>query len=165
MKLKIFISMLISSMTMMILTISCTDLQEADMNTTEHLKSIELRDSILEERTLLGDDIYLPKGTHWYYTNENRSEVVFELPEGYTFLLKNTKTEEYSLSNEGGGYSCACSSGDSCTTFYNKGLGYGCLQNDCTGSCTGKRASIPDSNLQIVGVLNAKNDILDANID
>jgi hypothetical protein len=164
MKNKFFISLSIMLMTMITLVISCSDLQEEDVINTEHLKSMKLNGSILEEQTLLGDNIYLPKGTNWYYSNEQKNEVIFKLPEDYIFMLKNVETGKFSLSIEGGGYSCTCSSGGSCTTFYNKDLGYGCLQSDCTGSCTGKASAVLTPNLQIVGVLNAKNTMLDANL-
>ena len=95
MKNKFFISLFISLMAMITLVISCSDLQETDVVNTEHLKSMKLNGSILEEETLLGDNIYLPKGTYWYYTNEHKNEVIFELPEEYIFLLKNLETNEY----------------------------------------------------------------------
>lgn len=139
---------------------SCSDLQEEDILNADFFPP---SGSILDEETLLGNDIYLPKGTFWYYTNNLQNEVVFELPEPYTFLLKNLKTDEYILSKEGGGYSCTCSSGGTCTVFYTKRLGYGCLQSDCAGSCTGKGAVI-EPEFQIMGVLNAENDLLDANL-
>lgn len=152
-------------MAMITLVISCSDLQEEDVVNADHLKSMRLSGSVLEEQTLLGDDIYLPKGTYWYYSNEHKNEVIFELPEKYTFLLKNLETGKYSLSIEGGGYSCTCSSGGSCTTFHNSDLGYGCLQSSCTGSCTGKATKVLTPNLQIVGVLNIENNMLDANLN
>lgn len=164
MKNRFFISLFIMLMTMITLVISCSDLQDEDVVNTEHLKSMKLNGSILEEETLLGDDIYLPKGTYWYYSNEHKNEVVFELPEEYIFLLKNIETGKHILSIEGGGYSCTCGAGGSCTTFHNKDLGYGCLQSSCTGSCTGKASAVLTPDLQIVGVLNAKNTFMDANI-
>lgn len=80
------------------------------------------------------------------------------------FLIKNIKTDEYFLSEKGGGYSCTCSSGGSCITFYNSGMGYGCLQNDCKGSCIGKNAGLDPERL-IVGVLNSENDWLDSDLN
>lgn len=117
---------------------------------------------ILKEITLLGNEISLPIGTKWNYTNKEKNEVEFELPDGYKFLLYNESTGEFKVAFDGGGYSCTCSGGGSCTTFYNKDLGYGCLQSNCSGSCTGKNAKI-NSGFTIEGVLYTKNSILNSN--
>lgn len=163
MKNKVFISLFIMLIAMMTTVTSCSDLEEVTEN-TEQMKSLELKEGFLEEESLLGDNIYLPEGTRWSYTNKQKNEVIFELPKEYIFLLKNVESGEYILSNKGGGYSCTCKNGGSCTVFYNKKLGYGCLQSTCTGSCVGSAVSTEKPNLQIVGVLNANNDMLDANI-
>ena len=114
----------------------------------------------LEEPGQIDDEIYLPKGTQWQYTSSNGNEVKFLLPKGYTFLIKNTKTGIAKLSPAGGSYTCTCSgTGGSCTVFYNKQVGYGCLQNNCTGSCTGTpHVTIAE---KIVGVLAENNTSLD----
>lgn len=127
------------------------------------INSSLLKDNILQEKALLGSDLSLPKGTIWNYSNSKHTEVHFKLPEGYTFLLKSNITNAYFISDEGGGYSCTCSGGGSCTTFYNSELGYGCLHSDCTGSCTGKNAGL-ETNSVIVGVLNLENSTIDSNL-
>lgn len=116
---------------------------------------------VLKQVTLLGNEINLPIGTAWYYNNREKNEVAFELPKGYQFLLHNTLTGEFKVANDGGGYSCTCSSGGSCTTFYNADLGYGCLQSTCGGSCTGKNGRVK-SNEVIEGVLYTANDMVDS---
>jgi hypothetical protein len=37
-----------------------------------------------------------------------------------------------------GTYTCICSANNACQVFYADGLGFGCLQSSCSGSCTGK---------------------------
>lgn len=164
MKSKFFISLPIMLIGMIAVVISCSDLQEDELVNTDHLRLIKSDGGILEEETLLGDNIYLPKGTYWYYSNKEKNEVIFELPEKYTFLLEDLDTGKFRISTEGGGYSCTCSGGGSCTTFYNQSLGYGCLQSDCTGSCTGK-PNVITKNERIVGVLNSENSMMDADLN
>lgn len=159
-----FISGIILLITLVSLNISCTDTQEDVVLQEDSFEFMDLKGGVLEEDAPLGDQIFLPKGTSWDYMDDNKSRVKFELPEGYVFLMKNEKTDEYFLSEKGGGYSCTCSSGGSCITFYNSGVGYGCLQNDCKGSCTGKNAGLDPERL-IVGVLNSENDWLDSDLN
>ncbi|MGB3453484.1 MAG: hypothetical protein WBA59_06625 [Moheibacter sp.] len=163
MKNKVFISLFIMLIAMMTTVTSCSDLEEVTEN-TEQMKSLELKEGFLDEETLLGDNIYLPEGTRWSYTNEQKNEVIFELPEEYIFLLKNVESGEYILSNKGGGYSCSCTGDGNCQVFSFENPGFGCLQNTCVDSCIGSMNSAKEPNLQIVGVLNANNDMLDANI-
>jgi hypothetical protein len=112
----------------------------------------------LNEKGLLDDNIFLPAGTSWQYVSSSGSEVRLTLPEGYGFLKSNLSDGSYVIDPGGGGYSCTCSKGGSCKVFYQKELGYGCLQNDCSGSCTGS----PTANQQkILGVVNLENDHLD----
>ncbi|MCM4154418.1 hypothetical protein [Gramella sp. AN32] len=107
---------------------------------------------VLESKTSLGDGIFLPQGTEWYYVDKEHSAVEFKLPKGYSFLVQNSESGKYSLSqNPEGGYSCSCSGENSCKTFYNKDVGYGCLQSTCTGSCTGTPTT--NNNEIIEGVL------------
>lgn len=115
----------------------------------------------LTKKTLIGNDVILPSGTKWKYSNKNYNEVSFELNEDYIFLLRNIKTDEFIISRIGGGYSCSCSGGGGCTTFYTDETGYGCLQSKCKGTCTEKATSIT-SGFIIVGVLNAKNNSVNA---
>lgn len=117
---------------------------------------------ILEEPTLLGDEIILPKGTQWKFTDKDHSEVEFILPPGFAFLLYNKATGQAKISLIGGGYSCTCSENGSCTVFWNDEFGYGCLQNTCKGTCTGKKAK-KNSNFTIEGVIYLKNDMIDIN--
>ena len=126
--------------------------------------SFSIQKEILSERTLLGNNIYLPAGTYWYHTNKDKTEVKFELPDGYIFMIKNHNTGKFYSSNTAGGYSCTCTGTGSCTTFYTKDMGYGCLQNNCNQSCNGKK-SLHASNEEIVGVLNVKNDLLDSDLN
>jgi len=131
-----------------------------DNNVTTH--DINQIDSFktLDEQTLIGEEIFLPKGTKWQFSNKSHSEVIFKLPDGFDFLLYNELTDEVKIAPSGGGYSCTCSEGGSCTVFWNKELGYGCLQNSCTGTCTGERTK-KQSNFVIEGVLYTKNDMVD----
>jgi len=162
MKTKFLISLAIVSVAMITVTFSCSsDVQVNEEFSSNSLDTTELNEGIFNERTLFGDNIYLPKGTRWYYSNEMRNEIIFELPEEYIFLMKNIETEKHELSSRIAGYSCTCTEG-SCTVFYNEDFGYGCLQGSCTGSCTGTSRAIISPNLQIAGVLNVKNNELEA---
>lgn len=81
--------------------------------------------------------IVLPVGTKLCIT-EDQLEVRVELPAGYAFLSKETILTERTLPYFGT-YACYCSAaGSACNVFYADGLGFGCLQSSCTGSCTGK---------------------------
>jgi hypothetical protein len=158
MKTKIlYLGLFIGLFSLMINVISC---DKEDVTNTEN-KAIQQKE-VLKEVTLLGNEINLPIGTQWFYTNKEHNEVEFELPKGYKFLLYNKSTGEFRIALDGGGYSCTCSAGGSCTTFYNKDLGYGCLQSNCSGSCTGKNAKLA-SGFTIEGVLYTDNDMLDSN--
>lgn len=79
----------------------------------------------------------LPVGTKLCITTDNL-EVRVELPQGFAFLSKDLNTTERTLPYFGT-YACYCSgAGSACNVFYGDGLGFGCLQSSCTGSCTGK---------------------------
>jgi hypothetical protein len=140
----------------MINVISC---EKEDVTGTKN-KTIQKKE-VLKEVTLLGNELNLPIGTQWFYTNKEHNEVEFELPKGYKFLLYNKSTDKFIISLDGGGYSCTCSGGGSCTTFHNNELGYGCLQSNCSGSCTGKNAKLA-SGYTIEGILYTDNDMLDS---
>lgn len=158
MKTKIlYLGLFIGLLSLMINVISC-DKEEVTNNQSMDVQQKE----VLKKEALLGNEISLPIGTKWFYTNKEHNEVEFELPKGYKFLLYNNSTGEFRLALEGGGYSCTCSGGGSCTTFYNKDLGYGCLQSSCSGSCTGKSTKI-SSEYTIEGVLFTENDMIDSN--
>lgn len=119
---------------------------------------------VLKKPVLLERGIELPEGTKWNYTNPTKSEIQFELPEGYEFLTYNHNTNifertprtKYSCTHEGE------NAKGSCIVFYNEDVGFGCLQGDCKGSCVGRIVAKTASNITIEGVLYVKNDMLDA---
>jgi hypothetical protein len=81
--------------------------------------------------------IMLPVGSKFCITTDNL-EVRVELPEGFAFLSKDEAAAEKTLPVFAT-YACYCSgAGSACNVFYADGLGFGCLQSSCTGSCTGK---------------------------
>lgn len=138
--------------------ISCNN--DNEMSLDKNQESLNLSKT-LKEPTLIGNEILLPEGTNWKFTDESHGEVDFTLPEGFEFLLFNERTNELRIAPVGGGYSCTCSGDNSCTTFYNKDLGYGCLQSSCSGSCTGKNSKL-SSEFTVEGILYTANDNLDA---
>ncbi len=89
--------------------------------------------TILEQETKLGDDLILPEGSKINFISE--SQIDIELPPNFKFLLFDER-DGVSYSSKGS-YSCTCSAQNSCKVFYNPREGFGCLQNSCTGSCTG----------------------------
>lgn len=148
----------ISVVLLQILLVGCDNANELTLNQDqESLTTLKT----LAKPTFIGDEVLLPVGTKWRFTSDTRQEVVFELPEGFEFLLFNEKTNEIKVASFGGGYSCTCTGDKSCTVFYNSDLGYGCLQSECTGSCIGKNAII-QSDFTIEGVLYTANDMVDA---
>jgi hypothetical protein len=77
--------------------------------------------------------IVLPAKTRLCFSEDNLS-IRIELPAGYAFLVKDQKTLPVFAT-----YTCNCSvAGTACQVFYASGLGFGCLQSTCSGSCTGK---------------------------
>ncbi|MBN8674353.1 MAG: hypothetical protein J0L56_09470 [Chitinophagales bacterium] len=81
--------------------------------------------------------IILPAGTKLCITPDNM-EIRVELPAGYAFLSKEISFTEKALPVFAT-YACYCSVvNNACQVFYADGLGFGCLQSSCTGSCTGK---------------------------
>lgn len=139
---------------------SCSQENNEQENKSTIITANQLETKTLSEKTLLADNIYLPIGTKWHYINKNKSEVVFDLPEGYLFLIKENSTGNYITAPGGGGYSCTCSASGSSTVFNNKKVGCGCLHSSCTGSCTGTPTSSKGE--AILGVLIAANDQIDA---
>lgn len=163
MKNKMMFSLTVMLTGMIIMITSCSKVQQEE---SSQEKSIEFRTengAVLEERLLFADGIYMPEGTRWYYSNEQKNEVLFELPEDYTFLLKDLESGDFILSTEGAGYSCTCSGGGSCTVINMKTLGYGCLQSTCNDTCSGNASRI-DQKLQVMGILNSKNDRIDSDL-
>lgn len=140
-----------------------SDFRKENTWTWDAASNLFSRSEVLARPTLLGDNIYLPKGTKWRYTNQKHHEVMFDLPEGYAFLLRSEHGGESQISATGGGYSCTCSGGGGCTTFYNEDIGYGCLQHTCTGSCIGKKTKT-ESAQTIEGVLLIDNDLIDGTL-
>jgi hypothetical protein len=84
-----------------------------------------------------GDRYPASVGTKICITKDNLI-VQVELPEGFAFLTNDEKAMEKTLPVFAT-YACYCSVvASACTVFYSEGLGFGCLQSSCTGSCTGK---------------------------
>ena len=79
--------------------------------------------------------IMLPVGTKLCIPKDE-SEVRVELPADYTFSTKEQgKAAPFVFAT----YTCLCSqSGSTCQIFFAEGMGFGCLQSSCSGSCTGK---------------------------
>jgi hypothetical protein len=79
--------------------------------------------------------LILPAGTKICITND-QLEVRAELPKGYAFLSVSATDKPLPVYAT---YTCICSQVSShCQVFYAEGMGFGCLQSSCTGSCTGK---------------------------
>lgn len=151
-KIFIFLIFIFTVLTVSIYFISCKkDSSKTNVVQLSHVYT-------LTEKGMLDDQISLPKGTNWQYVKDDGSEVRFTLPKRYSFLLRDNKTGTYIIDPGGGGYSCTCSKSGSCKVFYQDKLGYGCLQNDCTGSCTGTPTA---GQQKILGVLNVENDQLE----
>jgi hypothetical protein len=78
--------------------------------------------------------IVLPAGTKLCFTTDEL-EIRVTLPDGFAF---STKAGVDKAAPVYATYRCDCSQqGSSCKVFYADGLGFGCLQSSCTGSCTG----------------------------
>lgn len=81
--------------------------------------------------------IVLPEQTKLCFTADNL-EIRVELPAGFSFVTRQGVTMDKALPIYAT-YSCSCSqSGSACQVFYADGLGFGCLQSTCSGSCTGR---------------------------
>jgi len=124
----------------------------------ESTELVNLRTRILDQKTNL-DDFILPIGTSINQISEGQINI--KLPNNYVFLLFDEETG-VSYSNKSS-YSCTCSEQNSCKVIYTTGEGYGCMQNSCSGSCTGTPSG-GENDKQVYGVLNTKdNDILPNN--
>lgn len=81
--------------------------------------------------------VMLPAGTKICISSD-QLEVRVELPAGFAFLSTDQSVSEKLLPIYAT-YTCACSAaGSACNVFYAEGMGFGCLQSSCAGSCTGK---------------------------
>lgn len=79
--------------------------------------------------------LILPTGTRMCISKD-QLEMRIELPDGFGFLTKNETEKTLPVFAT---YQCNCSqSGSNCQVFYAEGLGFGCLQSSCSGSCTGR---------------------------
>lgn len=86
---------------------------------------------------VIGSDVVLPAKTRLCFTADNM-EIRVELPAGFSFITKEGVVAD-KAAPVFATYSCSCSaSGSACQVFYADGLGFGCLQSTCSGSCTGK---------------------------
>ncbi len=108
---------------------NCNKDEFSQQNQTE--KGLAIK--ILEQETKLGSELILPAGTKVARISE--SEIKITLPSNFKFLLYD-ENEGVSYTNEIR-YTCTCSANGSCPVIYSKDSGYGCLQGDCNGSCTG----------------------------
>ncbi len=98
----------------------------------------------------------LPKGTR--ITNLGDTILQVELPEGYAYLVAGAKKLPYLTFAT---YKCVCSGiGSTCRVFYQEQVGgFGCIHDNCTGSCTGSFSSREG---EVIGVLNMRNDEITA---
>lgn len=92
------------------------------------------KEIITEEPVKVGETgIVLPVKTRLCFSVDNL-EIRIELPEGYGFMVKGENKALPIFAT----YTCVCSANGACQVFYASGLGFGCLQSTCSGSCTGK---------------------------
>ena len=139
---KLFNSILISLL--LIITFNACNEKELQ-DTTPLVENVE----ILQEARLV-DDILLPIGTKVITKPDEGLD--FELPTGFKFVTLNARKGVELLAY--GSYTCTCTKeGGSCTVFYNKTLGYGCLQSTCDGTCEGKAGG----NEQFLGIIDERN--------
>jgi hypothetical protein len=110
---------------------------EAAMNAVESAVKMIVphecaKEIITEKPVKVGETgLVLPIGTKLCFSSDNL-EIRVELPVGHNFW-SNKALPIYAT------YTCNCSaSGSACQVFYAEGLGFGCLQSSCSGSCTGK---------------------------
>ncbi len=97
------------------------------------------KEIVAKEPVKVGETgIMLPVGTKLCITKDEM-QVRVELPEGFAIVTREGMQAERTLPYFGGTYACYCSGqGSACNVFYADGMGFGCLQSSCTGSCTGK---------------------------
>lgn len=135
--------------------------QHSKIDTSSEL--IKNKKEVLQKPTSLENGVQLPEGTRWAYTDQTQSEVEFELPEGYKFLIYDATNNTFQMVSRTNGYTCKCDGRKgSCTVIYNEDMGFGCLQSTCDGSCIGKVTSRLNTNITIEGVLYTENDMVDA---
>lgn len=131
--------------------VSCENQEISEQNTVKENLSFK----ILKQETKLGDDLILPVGTKIIRISDGQIDI--ELPSNFKFLLFDEK-DGVSYSSKGS-YSCSCSAQNSCKVIYTISSGYGCLQNSCSGSCTGKPSG--GSNIKtIYGTVNTQSEDL-----
>ncbi len=108
---------------------------EAAVKTVEPTCGKEI---IAEQPVKVGETgMVLPVGSKICISND-QLEVRVELPAGHAFLSRDANAMEKTLPYFGT-YACYCSQqGSACNVFYAEGLGFGCLQSSCSGSCTGR---------------------------
>jgi hypothetical protein len=135
MKMRVFLSMCV-----MVLFAACGK-KEAKPTVTEQARIIEKsgecgQEAITKKPVKVGETgIALPDGSRLCITKD-KLEARVELPAGYTFI---TATDDGKSRPPYATYSCTCSeSKNNCQVFYAEEMGFGCLQNSCSGSCTGK---------------------------
>ena len=124
---------------------------------------------VISESRELTNGIHFPVGT---IVQTTASGIRYELPAGYRTLFTDVAHEDKLpivwIGSAIGGYSCVCSGGGACTVIYTQQGGYGCLQSDCTGSCTGSHSEDPDtrtngaevSEHQLVGIISLETEEL-----
>lgn len=136
---------------LLLVIFSCDQESNKIQNThDEALEAFAIPD-VLTITTPLFEGLLLPIGTKVDIIDNGGTEVEFELPDEYRFLLKNRVTGEVSLGSRGG-YRCTCSASGACTVVYNDQAGFGCLHNSCSGTCSG--TIVRDKPDEIVGVIN-----------
>ncbi len=108
---------------------------EAAAEAAKMVVPICAKEIITEEPVKVGETgIVLPVKSKLCFSADNL-EIRIELPEGYGFLVNGENKLLPVLAT----YTCVCSAaGSACQVFYAQGLGFGCLQSSCSGSCTGR---------------------------
>jgi hypothetical protein len=111
---------------------------ERTANAASNLMSSDCAKEIVTDKPVMAGEtgIVIPAGAKLCLTKDN-STVRVELPKGYAFITagENKTLPVYAT------YTCICSAtslGSHCLVFYADGMGFGCLQSSCSGSCTGK---------------------------
>ncbi|MDZ4810300.1 MAG: hypothetical protein SGI96_18835 [Bacteroidota bacterium] len=79
--------------------------------------------------------IVLPEGTVICISQDSIA-VTVTLPKGFAFVVKGLAQKTLPIGQAT--YNCVCSGTNACHVFYAEGLGFGCLQSNCSGSCYGR---------------------------
>lgn len=106
---------------------------------SEAVKAVSGMKEIIAEKPVKAGEtgIFLPIGTTLRFTDD-KLEVHVTLPHDYAFVSRDMPYTEKTLPVYAT-YACYCSVlNNACQVFYEQGLGFGCLQSSCSGSCTGK---------------------------